>query len=316
MLSQLPDSSVKNHFLNLASEFIDYDVCKLESENALATTEATQIALFVAGVVGAQTLRRGGVRPSFVAGHSIGAFAAAVVSGSLPFEMGLQMVAYRASLLHSAFPSGYGMGSITGLEESTVTGLLGEIPGRYRKVYIASVNTKNQIFVTGMSEQIDSVLRSAQKHFPCKAERLRIDVPSHCCLLRNIVKKLRRSFRSIRPNNPRIPYVAGWNGKILRTGAAIWRDLIENMERPVHWSKAAKTMTDARVSLFLEMPPGRMLTDIGLTLLPEVRSLAFDSANIGEISPVLANRYPRFTTTGQGRIEPVEINQSLGYATS
>jgi malonate decarboxylase epsilon subunit len=314
MLSQLPESSVKNHFLNLASEFIGYDVCKLESENALATTEATQIALFVAGVIGAQTLRKGGVRPAFVAGHSIGAFAAAVASGSLPFEMGLQIVAYRASLLHSAFPSGYGMGAIAGLEESTVTRLLGEIPARHRKVYVASVNAKNQIFVTGLSEQIDFVLRSARKHSARKAERLRIAVPSHCCLLRNVAKKLRRSFSSIRLNNPRIPYVASRNGKILLTGAAIWRDLIENVEHPVRWCDVARTMIDARVSLFLEMPPGRMLTDIGTTSFPEVRSLAVDNANIGETSPVPGNRYVRFTTTGQGWIEPVDINQNLGYA--
>jgi malonate decarboxylase epsilon subunit len=311
MLSQLPESSVKSHLLDLASEFIGYDVCKLETESALATTEATQIALFISGVVGAQTLRKGGVLPSFVAGHSIGAFAAAVVSGSLPFEMGLQMVAYRASLMHAAFPSGYGMGSISGLEESTVTRLLSEIPGRHRKLYIASVNARNQVFVTGLTEQIDCVLRSARKHSARKAEELQIAVPSHCRLLRNVAKRLRRVFRSIRLNNPRIPYVASRNGTILRTGAAIFRDLIESTEHPVRWCDAAQTMINARVSLFLEMPPGRMLTDIGSISFPEVQSLAFDRANLGEPCRVFEQVHPRFVNAVRGPIETTDFNASL-----
>jgi malonate decarboxylase epsilon subunit len=315
MLSQLPECSVKNHFLDLASEFIGYDVRRLESENALATPEATQIALFVLGVTGAQILRKGGVQPSFVAGHSIGAFAAAVISGSLPLETGLQIVAYRASLMHSAFPSGYGMGSFTGLEEPVITRLLAEIPARYRQIYVAAVNARNQMFVTGLDEQIDAVLRTANKHFAGEVERLRITVPSHCPLLRGVAKKLRRSFRSIGIDNPCIPYVSGRNGKILRTGAAIWRDLIENMVHPVCWRNTATTMIDAGVSALIEMPPGRILTDIGMTSFPEVQSLAFDDSGVSEIRQIPADVHPQFANRVRNPVEAPEIDPSFGYAT-
>jgi malonate decarboxylase epsilon subunit len=196
MLSQLPESSVKDHYLNRASEFIGYDAYMLESEDALATTEATQMALFICGVIGAQSLRKAGVRPSFVAGHSVGAFAAAVVAGSLPFETGLQIVAYRGCLMHAAFPSGYGMGVIVGLTETAVAKLLEEISADYPEVYLAIVNARNQIVVTGPVEDVDAVLQFALERCARRTQRLPVGVPSHCRLLQGVVEKLRRSFKS------------------------------------------------------------------------------------------------------------------------
>jgi malonate decarboxylase epsilon subunit len=62
MLSLLPAKEVKERYLAIASEVIGYEIEQLESERALAGTEATQIALYLAGVIGSQTLRRMGLK--------------------------------------------------------------------------------------------------------------------------------------------------------------------------------------------------------------------------------------------------------------
>jgi malonate decarboxylase epsilon subunit len=289
MLSQLPESSVKDHYLNRASEFIGYDAYMLESEDALATTEATQMALFICGVIGAQSLRKAGVRPSFVAGHSVGAFAAAVVAGSLPFETGLQIVAYRGCLMHAAFPSGYGMGVIVGLTETAVAKLLEEISADYPEVYLAIVNARNQIVVTGPVEDVDAVLQFALERCARRTQRLPVGVPSHCRLLQGVVEKLRRSFKSIRLKEPEIPYAANRNGRILRRGAAIWADLIENVGHPVRWYDATTALIEAGVSLFIEMPPGRTLTGICSTSFPEVPCVAFNDSDLHRINHASKN---------------------------
>ena len=72
---------------------------------------------------------RDGQRPDYVAGLSIGAYAAAVVAESLTFADALRPVALRGELMQQAYPEGYGMTAILGLALGTVESLLAEAEG-------------------------------------------------------------------------------------------------------------------------------------------------------------------------------------------
>src|ERR1051326_4200822 len=103
MLHALPNHPMVARTLLAASEVLDQDVNELDSAVALRSTVNVQIALFTAGTAMAQTLEAEGIVPGAVAGLSVGAFAAAVVSRALRFSDGLELIRQRAQLMESAF---------------------------------------------------------------------------------------------------------------------------------------------------------------------------------------------------------------------
>ncbi len=137
MLHGLPDAPAVRACLEEAGAVLGEQVLALDSAEALRETRAVQLCLLIAGVACARLLIQRGHRPDYVAGLSIGAYAAAVIAESLDFADALRLVALRGELMQRAYPSGYGMSAILGLDQRTLEGLLGEAegpvyPGQYQ----------------------------------------------------------------------------------------------------------------------------------------------------------------------------------------
>ena len=284
MLSRLPNGDIKEYHLQAACRTLGRPITELESEEALTGTEATQIALYLAGVVGSKTLIRTGVKPSYCAGHSIGGFAAAVACGVLEFETGLEVVRHRAALMQSAFPNGYGMGVIVGICEPSVNLMLLELASAGRQVFLSIVNSRAQVVITGKLCDVDAALGLARANGARKAIRLNVAAPSHCVLLRDVANKLRGTFSGLKLRDPQIPYVANRTGRILRDGHEIWEDLMAAIEHPVRWYEMSTILVEAGVSIFIQMPPGRCLSDLIQKAFPSVRSFAADDHEISWLS--------------------------------
>ncbi len=86
-----------------------------------------QIGLLVAGVATARALTAEQVLPGAVAGMSVGAFGAAVACGTLSFADALGLVRLRGELMQTAFPSGYGLAAVEGLNEARMVDIVEQI---------------------------------------------------------------------------------------------------------------------------------------------------------------------------------------------
>src|ERR1700754_1039536 len=107
-LHALPDHPSIRETLSEAGQLLQRDVLLLDTEAELGTNSSLQLATFIAGVATTRALRAEGVTPDFVAGLSVGTFAAAVASGALRFAEALSLVSFRARLMAEAYPQGYG----------------------------------------------------------------------------------------------------------------------------------------------------------------------------------------------------------------
>jgi len=102
--------------MSTASLCSGYSSCAgVDTKESLRSTITVQLALLIAGVTTARALQARGIVPDCVAGHSVGAFGAAVVSVSLAFADALRLVRLRGHLMAQAYPSGYGMAAVMGL---------------------------------------------------------------------------------------------------------------------------------------------------------------------------------------------------------
>jgi malonate decarboxylase epsilon subunit len=274
MLHSLPDHPVVTRTLDEASEFLHRDVRELDSAEALQSTVSVQLALLTAGVAVARTLAEEGVAAEAVAGLSVGAFAAAVHSGVLTFPRSIQLVRQRAEMMQGLYPSGYGLAAIVGLTEGQVSALVEKAHTPQAPVYVGNINAPRQVVVAGSDQGMAKVLEAARKSGARKAQRLQVSVPSHCPLLEPIAVALRATLEGMLLEQPRLIYVGNVKARALRVAAAVAEDLASNIAHGVRWHDATTVLEELGCRLFLEMPPGHVLSDLGRESFPEVKTLA------------------------------------------
>ncbi len=280
MLQQLPESRAVSDTFDEAASVLKADIRQYDKAEAMRSTVAVQIALLVAGVATARLLIQEGVEPAYVAGHSVGAYGAAVTAGVLSFRDALLLVQLRATLMQQHFASGYGMGVIVGLSQPLVQQLLGAASGRSEQVYLACVNTEVQVTVAGTISGVNAVLKEAQAKGASKTEMLRVSVPSHCPLLDPIADDLEEAFSRIPLREPSIPYVANTTARLLRQSTAIRDDLIRDVARPVKWHDMTTQLYERGTGLFIAMAPGDILSSIAKASFPQAQSVAANSTTL------------------------------------
>ena len=280
MLHALPAHPAITQTLDEASQALHQDIRVLDTPECLQSTVSVQLALLTTGVAVARALADEGVTPEAVAGLSVGAFAAAVHCGVLSFPDAIQLVRQRAELMKSLFPAGYGLAAIVGLTETQVSALVAEAHTTQAPVYVGNINAPRQIVIAGSDAGISAVIEAARKSGARKAETLQVAVPSHCPLLEPVAKALRTRLQEMALCPPRLIYVSNVKARALRQADTVAEDLANNIAHGVRWHDATTVLEELGCRLFLEMPPGRVLSDLARESFPEVRSLALGSGTL------------------------------------
>jgi malonate decarboxylase epsilon subunit len=274
LLQRLPQHVEVTRTLQEATAVLELDRAALDNAEALRSTAAVQLALLIAGVATARALTAEGVQPAAVAGMSIGAFGAAVACGTLSFADALPVVRLRGELMEAAFPTGYGLTVIDGLDEASVEGIVAGVRAAELPVYVSNINAPRQVVIAGSEAALDAVAAAALRHGARRAERLAVSVPSHCPLLQPVAERLALRMAGLRLNPPAIPYVSDRGGRLLYDAEAIRTDLVTSVAHPVRWYDALEVTRELGATLFLEMPPGHVSTRLVTELFPEVRAVA------------------------------------------
>jgi malonate decarboxylase epsilon subunit len=285
MLHALPDHPVIARTLAEVSESLEQDVLRLDSAGALQSTVSVQLALLASGVAVARALIAEGVGPEAVAGMSVGAFSAAIVAGVLNLADGVRLVKQRAEMMVELFPSGYGLAAIVGLNEEQVSILVQEAHSVQTPVYVANINAARQIVIAGSNDGMSKVLEGARERGALKAVRLNVSEPSHCPLLEPVADALKKSLRGMHLQQPKMVYMGNVTGRALRYAEAISEDFASNVAHGVRWYDATTVLEELRFRLFLEMPPGHVLSHLAGEAFPDVETVA-----VGEVSLDVAVR--------------------------
>jgi malonate decarboxylase epsilon subunit len=139
--------------------------------------------------------------------------------------------------------------------------------------------------IAGSNQAIIKVLQAAQKSGARKAVRLNVSEPSHCPLLEPVAKSLKTSMQAIHLQQPKMIYAGNVSGRALRSADDISEDLATNIAHGVRWYDATTVLEELGCRLFLEMPPGHVLSELAREAFADVRTLA-----VGETSLTYAVR--------------------------
>ncbi|KAB5625541.1 malonate decarboxylase subunit epsilon [Pseudomonas putida] len=282
MLHCLPEGS--SDLLEAASEALGEQVLTLDSAEALRHTRAVQLCLLLTGVAWARWLMRRSPAPEYVAGLSIGAYAAAVTADALALEDAVRLVSLRGELMQQAYPTGYGMTALSGLDLPSVERLLEAVGG---EVYLANLNSDNQIVIAGSDSAMTAVAARARSLGQGVARRLAVSVPSHCPLLAAPAATLAAAFCEVQLRRPRITYLSGSTARPIFDPARLRDDLAGNMARIVDWRATLRGAWERGVRLHLELPPGSVLTGLARRVFEPGKVLSVESTRADSIDALL-----------------------------
>ena len=282
-LQRLPEHAAVRATLEEASQVLDEDVTALDSAAALVSTVAVQLTTLVAGVAVARALSGEGVSADAVAGLSVGAFGAAVACGALAFADALSLVRLRGECMERAYPQGYGMAAIVGLDQRQITELIERAGGAGAQLYLANVNAPTQMVLSGPERALDAAVEAARRAGARKAERMAVSVPSHSPLLDEVSRQLAQAMTTIQLRAPRIPYVGNRRARPVQDAAGVAEDLIHNVAATVRWHDASTVLYERGARLFIEPPPGQVLSRLAQAAFADARSVAVEDARLDSI---------------------------------
>lgn len=273
MLHALPDHATIKRTLAEASDALCEDILAHDDAAHLASTVSVQLCLLVAGVASARALIDDGAMPHAVAGLSIGAYAAAVVAGVLPMADAVRLVALRGQLMAAAYPQGFGMTAILGLEQGALETVVERVHRAESPVYVGNYNADTQFVIAGADTAMARVAELALAAGARSAQRVAIAVPSHCALLDDAATAMQRAFADIACKRPTLRYFSASAARELRDPSRIADDLARNMALPVRWHETMLLARACDMGLAVEMPPGNVLTRLCQPLFPQAVAL-------------------------------------------
>jgi [acyl-carrier-protein] S-malonyltransferase len=210
-------------------------------------------ALAVAVEAGAITSR-----PAFVAGHSLGEYAALIAAGAVGFGDGVRLVRERGRLMQDAcdaVPST--MAAVLGLDEERLT----EIALVHRAA-ICNVNAPGNITIGGKLDAVQAASDAAIEAGATRVVPLTVSGAFHTPLMQTAADGLRAALADLRFALPRTPVVSNVSAEPIKDPADIPDELVSQVTSPVLWARSVQYMRDAGVTTLIEFGPGRVLTGL------------------------------------------------------
>lgn len=239
------------------------------SEELLMDTRYTQPAIFIYEVAAA--LSQDDVKPDCVAGHSLGEYAALVVSGALSFEDTLPFIKKRGQVFYEAFekhPSA--MGAVIGIPDEQVKDVLKKVGDEDgESLYIANYNGPGQLVVTGARTSIKKACKILKEMGAKRALVLPMKGVGHSPNSAEEGAILGEELKKLNFKTPRIPIYQDADGLPHTDPKEILENQIKLMTYPVLWTDITFNMVKAGVTEFYECGTDDTLQKIVKRMTPE-----------------------------------------------
>lgn len=262
---------------------------------SLTETQVAQPALFAVSLALHDWASQAGLRPDFVAGHSLGEYTAAVAAKALSLKDGMALVSLRGRLMAEVQKEIPGaMAAIIGLSYDALRDLSVQASAA-GQVGIANLNTPTQTVVSGDEAGVARILELAVPAGAEKAIRLQVGAAFHSVFMTPIQERLAETMEAIEWRDPEVPLASIASAELVTTAEGVRRALIAQIASPVRWVECVRTLVRSGCASFLELGPGRVLSGLIRQIDPSVETT---SADTPQKVTGFAQKHPDFVRRG------------------
>jgi len=258
--------SISKHVFDEADAALGFslsNLCFNGPEEDLQLTANTQPAILTASVAAFRALSEKGLKPDFVAGHSLGEYSALVAAGTLGLTDAVKLVRRRGELMQEAVPVGVGaMAAILGIDADKVSeacAAASQSVGQGQSCAPANFNSPSQIVIAGHKEAVERATEECKARGAKRAMMLKVSAPFHSSLMMPAQEQMIEPLNATTFNNLNVPIVNNVDAAVVTSGATSREALIRQISAPVRWTDSVTKLLAEGVETFVEVGPGKVL---------------------------------------------------------
>jgi [acyl-carrier-protein] S-malonyltransferase len=223
----------------------------------------------------------------FVAGHSVGEYAALAAAGSISTAEAVLLVRTRGLAMQRALPAGAGaMAALMGVDFDAAAAIAAAAAGA-QVCQAANDNGGGQVVISGDKAAVERALAIAKDKGVRRAMMLPVSGPFHSALMQPAADVMRDALARVTIKRPTVPLVANVLAGPTSDPGEIARGLVAQVTGTVRWRESVAFMAAAGVAVFYEVGAGKVLSGLvkriaagasGITIGTPEEVVAFKSA--------------------------------------
>ena len=235
---------------------------------ALTLTENAQPALMATSIAALRALEQvSGLKlagfAGYVAGHSLGEYAALAAAGALDLADAARLLRLRGRAMQEAAPVGTGaMAAVLGLDAAAVEAAAAEAAAEGGVCELANDNAEGQAVLSGDKATVERAMAVARAKGAKRAILLQVSAPFHCALMAPAAERLGAALVETRIAEPAVPVIANVTAEPVSDPATIRELLVRQVTARVRWREGMRTMRRLGVDRMIELGAGKVLTGL------------------------------------------------------
>jgi [acyl-carrier-protein] S-malonyltransferase len=245
----------------------------------LTLTENTQPALVTTALaVFLLVQEKTGIKPDYVAGHSLGEYAAISAAGGFDPLEAVRLVRLRGEAMRSAVPPGEGsMAAMLNMDAKLVAEVCQEAETMTSGVCVpANYNTSAQIVISGHKYAVDKALALAKERGAKRCIPLAVSAPFHCPLMVPAADKMAEVLAKTQISDLSIPLVANVTARESSGAAQVEKQLVEQITGAVRWEESIQRLVELGVDRFVELGTGKVLSGMMKRIDKSVKAITIN----------------------------------------
>ncbi|SHG23202.1 trans-AT polyketide synthase, acyltransferase and oxidoreductase domain-containing protein [Jatrophihabitans endophyticus] len=230
--------------------------CRDDPAGRLRDTEVAQPAIFAVDALSWLEWRARHDAPAFVAGHSLGEYAALFAAGCIDFATGVRLVQRRGALMARA--AGGGMAAVVGVEPDELVRLLADAGC---DVDVANHNSADQVVLSGADGPLDAALELVTARDLGRVMPLPVSGAFHSRLMTDAAREFEKVLAEVDFAPPATPVIANVTARPYEADGIV-RLLADQIDSSVRWSESMAYLVDHGVTETVELGPGTVLTSL------------------------------------------------------
>ncbi len=256
-------SARAKEILDRMFQSLDFDLKSIMFEGTaedLKQTKYTQPAIVALSLTLMELAKEKGLKADYVAGHSVGEYAAYGAAGILSLEETIRLTAARGQIMNDVSEKVNGtMAAVLGMSAEKIQEVLSEVDGVVEAV---NFNEPNQTVIAGERTALEAACVALKAAGARRALPLAVSGPFHSSLMKEAGEKLKEESEKYHFNMTEIQLVANTTADILKSVEEIKEEIYRQSFGPVYWVKTIEYLMSVGVDTIYEIGPGKVLSGL------------------------------------------------------